>query len=32
MCAMRSFETGVGIGMALALVTFGIILKLKGWI
>lgn len=29
---MRSFETGLSVGMALALVMFGIILKLKGWI
>ena len=28
---MTSFETGVGVGMALALAMFGIILKLKGW-
>jgi len=29
---MNSFESGVGVGMALALAMLGIILKLKGWI
>ena len=30
-CAMRSFETGVGVDMALALAMLGIIIRLKGW-
>lgn len=29
---MTSFETGVGVGMAVALAVFAVILKLKGWI